>query len=157
MSDTLIFLNMFGPKKSLTLVLLLVFCSNAIELAAFRTARSSVQMGTGKSSCSIHGNRCCCPDMCDAAKPIQSKPSCHSSQRSEATSPRTTNAPCSMKSRCNEKGEPINISSSALKDFLPESNAIDSVIFPISVVTPFLHLSLLNRDLPSPFHPPRFS
>jgi hypothetical protein len=146
-----------GSKKSLSLVLLLAFCSNGIEMAAFRTAWSSVLSGSRNSPCPIHGNQCSCPDMCNAVKPLHSKPSCHSSQRVEQASPRASNASCSMKSRCNEKGEPINNSGSTLKDFLPKSNKMHSVAFAISPVMLSFHPVPLNRDLPSPFHPPRSS
>ena len=148
-------LYMFGSRESLTFVLLLAFCSDTIDLAAFRTARNSVRTAIRNSSGSIHGNRCCCPDICSAAKPLQSKPSCHSSQHAEQDSPRTTNSPCFLKSGCNEKGSPLNAFGSALKDFLPESQEAHSIIFPISLVLLSLHLSPLNIDLPSPFHPPR--
>ena len=146
---------MSGSKKSLTLVLLLAFCSNTIGVAGFRSVGNSNGSGARDLACSKHGKSCLCPDICNAAKPIQSKPSCHSSQRSEQASPPATNASCSMKSRCNEKGEPINISGSALKEFLPESNEMHSTAFAISLVMPSFHPMPLNRDLPSPFHPPR--
>ena len=121
----------------------------------FERPQVRVRSGTRKLSCSKHGNECTCPDMCNAVKQTQSKPSCHSSQPARKTSPLTERSSCSMKSRCNEKGETINILGYVLKDFLPEANEIDSVPFPISLSMQFLHLSPLNRDLPSPFHPPR--
>lgn len=155
MLDRLIFPDMFGSRKSLTLILIVAFCTNVIEVGAFRTVRSSVRTGAKDLSCSIHGGQCVCPEMCSHPKPLLSKASCHSVQRAKDASPPAGRSSCEMKSKCNEKGSPIDISGSALRDFLPVSNAMDSVIFPISVVMLSLRLSPLNRNLPSPFHPPR--
>ena len=146
-------------KKLASCLVLISICLSLANAGVIASIYFSEKSALKQTTCPLHTNHCCCPEVCkDFQKQVADK-ECH---RSKDSTPNAKNrndsssSVCFLKAGCGERD--LLVSSGLFqKDFLPQSRIISLAALKVSFLSDGLHFCVLPDHSSRFFHPPRNS